>query len=128
MEQLGAADYAAAQPLFRSLDYHLAVRTILDGTIPAPIYADDPAHPQAALIRHKSRLYLAGSTQNEAFNQAVRRFVVECIAAQARAAGAGALVLYYASPDWEAVIERLLSDTFRQKTQRQFYTFDVLRN
>ena len=34
----------------------------------------------------------------------MRRFVVERIAAQAHATGAGALVLYYAPADWEAMV------------------------
>ena len=74
---LALQDYPHVHPLFHALDDHLAVAAILAGDVPAHVYADDPLCPQVALLMpwNPQRLYLAGTTENAAFNRAAAEVV-----------------------------------------------------
>ncbi|MDE3088662.1 MAG: GNAT family N-acetyltransferase [Chloroflexota bacterium] len=128
MYTLGPSEYAQAKPLVQAMEYHLAIAAIFDRTAPAKIYVDHPTHPHAALISTRRRFYLAGSEDDDEFNAAVGRLFAEIIFPQARQAGEPLLVLYYAPDRWEKVINARWKDKFPNKRQRQYYTFDHLKN
>lgn len=120
MHELPAAEYHKARPLFQAMDHHLAVNSILEGTLPAKIYTDHPVHPQVALTWTKHRFYLAGSEDNDQLNEALVRFFTETIWPLALQAGEGMFVLYYEPGHWELKLDAT-------KAQRQFYRFKELR-
>jgi RimJ/RimL family protein N-acetyltransferase len=120
LHQLAFEQFDAVSPLYRELDFHLAIEAVLQGVVPGQIYVDDPSSPRSALLWVGSRFYLAGLPQNEAFNQGLRRLFDEEIYPQARAGDELMFVLYY-SLDWDASIFDLLSDKHPMRDRRQYY-------
>lgn len=120
MYELPVTEYHRVKPLFQAMDHHLAVNSILEGTLPAKIYTNHPLHPQVALTWTQHRFYLAGSRVNERLNEALIQFFTETAWPQAREAGEETFVLYYEPDHWEIKLDA-------QKAQRQFYRFKELR-
>ncbi len=117
------AAYHTVKPLFADMDGHLPVVAALHGTIEADVYADDPVHPQAALIdvRHR-RLYLAGIATDQTAD-AGARLLTEVIWPAARAEGVPAFQLCCAPHGWEGYIDRLLPGLSPIRTERRYYEY-----
>lgn len=128
MRELGVNEYDKVKPLFQAMSHHLIVNGILEGTVPARIYADDGVHPQAALACGKRRFCLAGRAEDGEFNQAIRQLFADTIYPQALQAGEEMFVLYYAPDSWESQLDVILKDKYPIKAQRQFYAFRELKN
>ena len=128
MYELDEIEYEKVRPLFKAMDYHLAVNAIIEGTARARIYVDDLDHPEAAITWTKHRFYLVGSEHNDEFNEAVHRLFTETIYPQAIEAGEDAFVLYYSPDSWEDKIHVILKDKSPIKDRRQFYTFKKLKH
>jgi RimJ/RimL family protein N-acetyltransferase/3-methyladenine DNA glycosylase AlkD len=109
------------------MDHHLAVQAILEGSVPARILVDDPIRPQAAFTWRKQRLYLSGVVDNQGFNRALGRFLVELIDLQWQADGSDLFVLYYAPVAWELQLVEMLSASFSMRVERQYYEFRALQ-
>jgi hypothetical protein len=75
--ELKKTDYERVRPLFRKLDIHLPLQAILAGQVEAPIYIDNPLHPQTALTWTGHRVYLAGAPGNHAFMEEARKVFLE---------------------------------------------------
>jgi GNAT superfamily N-acetyltransferase len=120
MYELPVTEYHKARPLFQTMDHHLGVSAILEGTLPAKIYTDHPVHPQVALTWTQHRFYLAGSEDNDQLNEALVHFFTETAWPQALEAGEEMFVLYYEPGHWEIKLDAT-------KAQRQFYRFKELR-
>lgn len=120
LHQLTFEQFDAVSPLFQEFDFHLAIEAVLSGVVPGQIYVDDPSSPRSALLWVENRFYLAGSPQNEEFNQGLRRLFDEEIYPQARDSDELMFVLYYSS-DWEASIFDLLNDKHPMRDGRQYY-------
>ena len=124
---LALQDYPHVRPLFHALDDHLAVAAILAGDVPAHVYADDPRHPQVALLVpwNHQRLYLAGTTENEAFNRAAAEVVAARYAL--RSPALAAFVVYPAPGDWEQRIAALVPDAATVNVPRQYFRLKQLQ-
>ena len=127
MHELEVADYDRARAAFQGMDHHLAVQAILEGSVPARILVDDPIRPQAAFTWRKQRLYLSGVVDNQGFNRALGRFLVELIDLQWQADGSDLFVLYYAPVAWELQLVEMLSASFPMRVERQYYEFRALQ-
>lgn len=127
MYELKAVEYNKVSPLFQMMDHHLAVKAVIEGSVPSKIYVDDPGHPQAALTRANKRFFLAGSAHNSGFNESLRQFFAETVYPRALEAEESMFVLYYAPDDWEDATAVILKDKVPIKVQRQFYTFKGLK-
>lgn len=128
MYELEAAQYDTVAPLFQPMDCHLAVRAVMEGTVPARVYADHPIRPRSALVWAKHRFYLAGSQDNAQFNDAIHRFFVETVYPQALESRQEGFALYYAPESWEDKIGGLLGEKRLIQRQRQYYAFRELKN
>ncbi len=128
MHQLDKPEYERVRRLYDPMDYHLALKGILDGSVLGQVYVDNPEHPQAALIRRKHRFYLAGSANDDEFNEEVRRLFAETVLPQAKASGMRMLLLYYSGASWENEIDLGLPTISPIKVWRQYYVFKRLRH
>lgn len=126
--ELSNSEYERARPVFKALDYHLVVNSIIEGTTRAKIYVDDPADPGAAITWTKHRFYLAGDADNDAFNRALSQLFVGEIYPQSIKAGKDVLILYYSPGSWEEEMNVILKDRFPTKHQRQFLVCKELRH
>jgi RimJ/RimL family protein N-acetyltransferase len=129
MYKLNLDRHEIVRPLFRAMDYHLAVNAAIIGATPAAIYVDHPADPRAALIipRNSHRVYLGGSADNDAFNHALSSLFTERFASRDGSAGPVEFLVYYAPGRWEESFDLILKDYSTFQAQRQFYRLKQLR-
>ena len=85
IQEIEPKDYERLRPIVADLSaIQLNVAAILDGTSPGRVYADDVAHPRTAYLISGDGHYLAGATDNQAFNEALnavcssRRLIRSC--------------------------------------------------
>lgn len=123
MQILEPEHYHRARPLFERLEIHLAVRAILEGTVDALIYVDDPRAPRVAFTRTGHRFYLVGTPDNAAFNAALRHHLLDTVYPAAKAAGDLMFVLYYVPDAWAAAVPDLLRDKAPMPDMRHYYEF-----
>lgn len=128
MYRLDVADFGRVRPLFQAMDQHLALRAIVEGSVPGTVLVDRSAGPQAALAWRTHRFYLAGSPHNDGFVEALGRLFAETIYPRALDAGEEMLVLYYAPDGWRDKIDRLLPGKLPIQAQRRFYTLEALEH
>lgn len=121
LHRLTFEQFDAVSPLFRELDFHLAIEAVLSSVVPGQVYVDDLSSPQAALMRVENRFYLGGSPDRQVFNHGLRQLFIEQIYPQARTSGELMFVLYYSSLAWEACLAELLSDHHPMQDMRQYY-------
>jgi RimJ/RimL family protein N-acetyltransferase len=126
MIQLSPSQYSLARPFLIPLQYHLAVRSLLAGKLPASIYLDDLNHPGLALAWTRKRVYLAGEIPNQDTIDQVRRLLVDQITPQVKAAELPVLVLYYAPSAWGIVLEKMFSAKPLSEATREHYIHDTL--
>ena len=108
--KLTTEEISSAREVLGKFDIHLAVQALLAGDSPGEIYLDDKDDPRAALAWTMKRFFLAGRSDNRAFNWALREFFVEKIYPDALNKGTDGLTVFYAPEDWKAVIEDFILD------------------
>ena len=79
--RLEEEDYEKVRPLFEPLEFNLTVIAVIEGTSPGRIYVDDIDDPRTAFMCSVEGYYLAGHENNEAFNAALNRLIVEMVSA-----------------------------------------------
>lgn len=127
LHRLDSAYYDRARAVFSDLARHqMAVDAVLSGAFPAPVYVDNPDHPQVAVTWTTQRLFLAGKPQDASLNVALRDVIARHYIPQAIAAGKDSFVLDYAPSGWEEQIDTILQDRFPIKDQHLFFTFKTL--
>ncbi len=134
MIELSPHQYPLAAPCFNSLDYHLAVRSVIAGRLPASVFVDDLVHPHLALARAKKRVYLAGDGPSPLSLGEIRMILLDQILPQIKADRLPVLVLNYAPDFWGSSLHEILSDQHLWKDSRQrlwkdtreHYTFSSL--
>lgn len=127
MYELNRTDFERARPLFRKMDIHLPLQAILAGNVIAPIYVDNPLHPQTALTWTGSRFYLAGSPGNTDLIAASRKIFLENFAMSAWKSGIESYVLHYPSEKWETFITAMLHQKYPIKSIRSYYAKNASR-
>jgi len=128
MYLLNPTEFERVRAVLHPLDHHLAVACILEGSVPAQVYVDDPEHPKAVLAAASRRIFLAGNSENEAFNLSLQKLFDETIYPQALAAGDEMFVLYYQPASWGDKLDLILKDKHPIQSQRQDYIFKELKN
>lgn len=123
MHELKRTDYERVRPLFRKLDIHLPLQAILAGNVDAPIYVDNPIHPQTALTWTGHRVYLAGAPANNDFVTEARKVFLESFSMRAWKAGFDSYILHYPSDKWESPIAAMLTQKYPIKSQRSYYAY-----
>lgn len=126
MHQLMPSQYNRVRPIFQAMHYNLAVQAILDGSVPAAIYVDDPTQPQVALTQNKQRYYLAGTPENQEFNDHLRRRLAGTGSVHLNESADDLFILYYEpADDWEETLDALLRDMNPIRFEREYYTIQT---
>jgi RimJ/RimL family protein N-acetyltransferase len=127
LQELKRTDYERIRPLFRKLDIHLPLQAILAGNVDAPIYVDNPLHPQTALTWTGHRFYLAGAPGNNDFIAAARKIFLDNFSMRAWKAGYDSYILHYPSDKWNSFIMAMLANKHPIKSQRSYYAYKTNR-
>jgi len=126
--ELNRTDFERARPLFRKMDIHLPLQAILAGNVDAPIYVDNPQHPQIALTWTGHRFYVAGSPGNTDLIAASRKIFLENFAMSAWKTGIESYILHYPSEKWEIFIKAMLLQKFPIPSMRSYYANKASRH
>jgi RimJ/RimL family protein N-acetyltransferase len=127
LQELKRTDYERVRPLFRKMDIHLPLQAILAGNVDAPIYADNPLHPQTAITWTGHRFYLAGAPGNHEFAAAARKVFLEQYAMRSWKAGYESYSVHYPSEKWASFISTMLENKYPIKMQRSYYAYQANR-
>jgi len=117
LHDLTGPDRERVRPLFAALDYHLSMESVIEGTNPGQVWADDASQPRAAVVLSTEGAYLAGQAGHEAFNAALAERFGAWIAS-----GRGMLAVDLDPPAWEEVLPRLLVGRPPIRQARRHYT------
>jgi len=121
--------FSLAREILNGLDNHLAVQALLAGDSPGEIYLDDLDYPQAALAWTMKRLFLAGRSDNEAINGALREFFVEKIYPDAIEQGLDGFTVFYTPDDWGTVIaDVILAGKHPINDLRHYYRCEEIKH
>ncbi len=116
MYRIDVKDYSRVRPIFAELDIHLNVTAVLDGNSAGEIFVDDVAHPRTAYMTSSDGHYLAGNTDNRAFNAALN-------AALPRDRY---FVLFCNLEWWERALDVVLKHTYAVRARRRYHTLERL--
>ncbi len=113
MQRVKQKDYERVRPILAGLaEIHLNVTAVLDGNCCGEVYADDVAQPRTVYLNSSGAHYLAGRSDDDAFNAALnaalprdRYFVLFCDPKQ-----------------WAAALPAVLAGTYAIQTGRRYYT------
>lgn len=108
--------------LYAPLDIHLPVFAVLAGEAAGEVLADDDANPTAALLRCKSRFYLAGNPLNTRFNQRLYEAFLQIYAGEIPGLDEFSICF---SAGWGPVLEEILKARLPLNVQRQYYEIDA---
>jgi len=109
------------------MDIHLPLQAILAGSVNAPIFVDNPLHPQVAITWTGHRFYLAGSPGNTDLIAFARKFFLENFAMSAWKAGIESYVVYYSSEKWSSFIKAMLQQKYPIPAQRSYFACKASR-
>jgi RimJ/RimL family protein N-acetyltransferase len=119
--------YERVRPLFRKMDIHLPLQAILAGSVSAPIYVDNPLHPQTAITWTGHRFYMAGTPGNTDLIAESRKLFLENFAMAAWKTGIDSYIVYYPSKKWEDFIQGMLREKFPIKSARTYLSCKASR-
>lgn len=110
---------SSLQTVFQPLQHHLAAAAILQGSVAASLFADDPVSPRAALLKAGHRALLAGLPSPELISRLARHFLDDVYPAGQQAGEE--LFILYPAPNWEPFIADILPGKDPIPTQREYY-------
>jgi GNAT superfamily N-acetyltransferase len=123
--KLDKADYEKTRPLFHMLEFHLTSAAVLDGHNPGLVVVDDLIKPQSALMLSPEGCYLAGRSDNDAFNrslgQAIRKKRILDVPVEA-------LWVVCATASWEEQLAALVAPFRPVKIARRHYVCRTLKH
>lgn len=126
--QLGKNDYKRVRPLFEGLSYQLITVAVLAGASPGTVWADDPNQPQTAFMASPEGYFLAGSSDNEAFNRSLNELIMGTILQGDKSTQYHEAIVVVCHPDtWEGKLDVVLKGRPPIKEQRIHFLFDQLR-
>jgi len=113
IHELLPAEYPRIRPIVVGLADHLSIQAVIDGTVSGQIWVDNVPMPRTTFILTPEGQYLAGTTANLAFNQALADLLLHRPSVS---------LTYY--PDiWELTFAALLACKFARKYSRRYFTF-----
>jgi len=121
--------FALTEPLFKTMDYHLALSSIMAGLTPARVFVDDDTQASSVMVWAGHRHILAGAPDNNAFNTALAQFFEKEVIPFKLTHGLRWMSMYYAPDEWNKTIENdLLASRTLIPTSRQYYVYDTSEN
>ena len=123
---LDPSQYKLVQPLLRDLlDIHLSIVSLLEGLSPGAIFVDNREQPNSVFGYSMRRFFLAGSPNNESFNQGVKRFFNDTLYPNTAAMEMPFYTLRYSPDGWDKLIPIILAGCYPVREIRHFYEFDT---
>ena len=118
--ELEKTAYEKARPLFQAMGHNqLFADAVFEGNHVGRIFVNDPEHPTAALLAPMCEFFfLAGRTDNTAFNQAMRALTLSDLVSPG-----GDLLLFPTSEVWQSALDKLFADYARLHVARKAFTF-----
>ncbi len=118
--ELERAAYEKARPLFQEMGHsQLFTDAIFEGNHAGRFFVNDPEHPTAALaVPLCEFFFLAGRTDDDAFNQAMRALILSELVSPE-----GDLLLFPTSEAWQQALDRLFADYARLHVARKAFAF-----
>ena len=110
--------YVSVHSLFEDMTYHLAVVTVLAGSLPGRIYVDDPARPRTAILipSNRHRVYVSGEPEPHLLAD-----VIHMLSEESPEENYG-FVLYSAPYHlWRPALEEVVQKNEIDSFMRQFY-------
>jgi GNAT superfamily N-acetyltransferase len=120
--ELDRTNFKKAQPLLEQMDGHLVLASIFDGSTPARIFVDHPSEPKTVFTGFHARMFLLGSPDNPAFNQALHNHLLEQAIPEARANGGEAFIFHLDSDAWLPQLELILAGLYPLERKREYYS------
>jgi RimJ/RimL family protein N-acetyltransferase len=121
MIKLEPGEYVLAERLAQGLDFHLALRALLNGDSPGEIYLDDKESPGSLFAMTMKRCYLVGESSNRAFNLALKRTMAAVVFPRGIERGEHGFSLFYSPDTWEQVIPTDILDDIYPKDEHHYY-------
>jgi len=117
----------AALPLWAGLEGHLAVASVLAGTVPGSVYVDDSGAPRSVLVQAGDRFHLAGSPAGDAWRRSLRSFFLrQANPPRPEMEGWGAFVVYPGT-EWQPAVPEILPAGDHVPQQHLYLEMDALR-
>jgi GNAT superfamily N-acetyltransferase len=116
--ELDPSQFHRVIPSFQPLDFHLAVRAVLQNASSGRVFASS----NAALIATRKRFFLAGEPNEAGLQAALRILFQKELFPSLLQAGIDWAVLYF-TPPWEEPLPALLPGFETHFAPRQFYRF-----
>ena len=70
--ELRKTEFYKTRHIFKELNYQVSIYSVIDGTAPGKIWVDDIGEPTCALLSSPEGFFLAGNSNNDGFNQALK--------------------------------------------------------
>ena len=120
--KLDPSNYDIVQPILTDmLDIHLSIVSLLEALSPGAIFVDDLNEPESVFGYSMRRFFLAGSPNNEGFNQEVKGFFNDTLYPNAAEMNIPHFALHFSPLDWDDVIPKILECTYAIKEGRHYY-------
>jgi GNAT superfamily N-acetyltransferase len=118
MQRAREEDYERVQPVLAGLaGINLHISAVLNGMCPGEVDADDLVHPRTAFLTSGDACYLAGWSQDDAFNTALNATLPRD----------HYFVLFCDPGQWEGALAAVLEGTYAIRAWRRYYTLASLR-
>ncbi|MHA1935577.1 MAG: GNAT family N-acetyltransferase [Candidatus Thorarchaeota archaeon] len=65
--------------MFKRFDYQVVVRAVIEGSSPGKVWVDNPVQPDSGFMATTEGWFLAGDSNNDEFNQGLKRLVQDMI-------------------------------------------------
>ncbi len=110
--------YASVHSLFEDMTCHLAVVTVLAGSLKGRIYVDTPANPGTAILipSNRHRVYVSGEPDPR-----LLAHVIHLLAEESLEENYGFVMYYDPSHPWQPTLEQVLQKQAIDSLMRQFY-------
>ena len=110
--------YASVHSLFENKTCHLAVVTVLTGSLKGRVYVDDPANPRTAILlpSNRHRVYVSGEPDPHLLAD-----VIHLLSKEVREESYGFVMYDSPSHSWQSVLEQVLPKQTIASRARQLY-------
>ncbi len=123
MSLLAPEHYDKLMPLVAPLDYHLTLRSIIQGKTSASVYVDRVQKPQAAFLWKRGKAWLLGSPV-DSFNDGLMGTLEDGYFQILREHGADYFRLHY-DERWGSVLDMVFPGLRREEYPRSYYHLDA---
>lgn len=125
---LDSSNYDIVRPILTDmLDIHLSIVSLLETLSPGAIFVDDLNEPESVFGYSMRRFFLAGSPNNDGFNQGVKGFFNDTLYPNAAEMNIPHFALHFSPMDWDDVIPEILEGTYAIKEERHYYNIRTSR-